>query len=120
MEKQNAPIGGFRVVCLLKNELLPGDTLPFSVEPLSPILECVGTGVTIVGETRRLIVSLPQDLTDLFTDRFTFGMMEESCRLKFDCCSYTIVSFLVFFQSTCWKESRMLLLILKYFFWVMD
>ncbi|VDL23860.1 unnamed protein product [Hymenolepis diminuta] len=85
MEKQNAPIGGFRVVCLLKNELLPGDTLPFSVEPLSPILECVGTGVTIVGETRRLLVSLPQDLTDLFTDRFTFGMMEESCRLKFDC-----------------------------------
>ncbi|VUZ48974.1 unnamed protein product [Hymenolepis diminuta] len=67
MEKQNAPIGGFRVVCLLKNELLP---------------ECVGTGVTIVGETRRLLVSLPQDLTDLFTDRFTFGMMEESCRLN--------------------------------------
>ncbi|KAM3172835.1 hypothetical protein ACTXT7_013723 [Hymenolepis weldensis] len=67
MEKQNGPVGGFRVVCLLKNELLP---------------ECVGTGVTIVGETRRLLVSLPQDLTDLFTDRFTFGMMEESCRLN--------------------------------------
>nr|CDS28568.1 nuclear valosin containing protein [Hymenolepis microstoma] len=67
MEKHNVPIGGFSVVCLLKNELLP---------------ECLGTGVTVVGETRRLFASLPQDVTDLFTDRFTFGMMEESCRLN--------------------------------------
>ncbi|KAM7536042.1 hypothetical protein Aperf_G00000103905 [Anoplocephala perfoliata] len=67
IEKHNAPIGGFRVVCLLKEELLP---------------ECIGTGVTVVGETRRLFASLPQDVTDLFTHRFTFGMMEESCRLS--------------------------------------
>nr|CDS23090.1 nuclear valosin containing protein [Echinococcus granulosus] len=67
MEKQNVPVGTFRVVCLLKNELLT---------------ECVGTGIVVVGETRRLIASLPQDVTDLFTHRFTFGMMEESCRLS--------------------------------------
>ncbi|EUB56317.1 VCP-like ATPase [Echinococcus granulosus] len=67
MEKQNVPVGTFRVVCLLKNELL---------------IECVGTGIVVVGETRRLIASLPQDVTDLFTHRFTFGMMEESCRLS--------------------------------------
>ncbi|VDO05246.1 unnamed protein product [Rodentolepis nana] len=79
MEKHTVPIGGFRVACLLKNELLPGET---SLPASSPILECLGTGVIVVGETRRLLASLPQEVTDLFTDRFTFGMMEESCRLN--------------------------------------
>ncbi|VUZ40894.1 unnamed protein product, partial [Hymenolepis diminuta] len=65
LEKVNGPTGIFRVVCLLKNELLP---------------ESVGSGVAIVGETRNLIASLPQDVSELFKDRFTFGMMEESCR----------------------------------------
>ncbi|KAM3188424.1 hypothetical protein ACTXT7_000250 [Hymenolepis weldensis] len=65
LEKVNGPTGVFRVVCLLKNELLP---------------ESVGSGVAIVGETRNLIASLPQDVSELFKDRFTFGMMEESCR----------------------------------------
>ncbi|KAL5962939.1 Katanin p60 ATPase-containing subunit A1 [Taenia solium] len=54
MEKHNAPVGTFRVVSLLKNELLT---------------ECVGTGIVVVGETRKLIASLPQDVTDLFTHR---------------------------------------------------
>lgn len=48
------------------------------------VLECVGTGIVVVGETRKLIASLPQDVTDVFTHRFTFGMMEESCRLRLD------------------------------------
>ncbi|VDM16078.1 unnamed protein product [Hydatigera taeniaeformis] len=67
MEKHNSPVGAFRVTCLLKNELLT---------------ECIGTGIVVVGETRKLTASLPQDVTDLFTHRFTFGMMEESCRLS--------------------------------------
>nr|CDS28195.1 nuclear valosin containing protein [Hymenolepis microstoma] len=67
LEKTSGPTAAFRVVCLLKNELLP---------------ESVGSGVVIVGETRRLIASLPQDVSELFRDRFTFGMMEESCRMS--------------------------------------
>ncbi|VDO12437.1 unnamed protein product [Rodentolepis nana] len=65
LEKATGSTAAFRVVCLLKNELLP---------------ESVGSGVAIVGETRKLIASLPQDVSELFRDRFTFGMMEESCR----------------------------------------
>uniref|UniRef100_A0A5K3FDT1 AAA domain-containing protein n=2 Tax=Mesocestoides corti TaxID=53468 RepID=A0A5K3FDT1_MESCO len=67
MEKQNAPAGSFRVTCLLKSQLLS---------------ECVGAGVAVVGETRSLLASLPQPVTDLFTNRITFGMMEEKCRLS--------------------------------------
>lgn len=43
-------------------------------------VESVGSGVAVVGETRNLIAGLPQDVSELFKDRFTFGMMEESCR----------------------------------------
>ena len=75
------PAGTFRVVSLLKNDLLAGSCI-ILYSFYSLIVECIGTGVVIVGETRRLIASLPQDVTDLFTHRFTFGMMEESCRFK--------------------------------------
>lgn len=36
--------------------------------------------MVVVGETRKLVAGLAQDVADLFKDRFTFGMMEESCR----------------------------------------
>uniref|UniRef100_A0A0X3P8Z3 Nuclear valosin-containing protein-like n=1 Tax=Schistocephalus solidus TaxID=70667 RepID=A0A0X3P8Z3_SCHSO len=67
MEKQSAPSGTFRLTCLLKSQLLP---------------DCIGSGVVVVGETRNLLASLPQPVTDLFTHRITFGMMEEKCRLS--------------------------------------
>ncbi|KAL7060952.1 hypothetical protein AAHC03_09320 [Spirometra sp. Aus1] len=67
MEKQSAPSGTFRLTCLLKSQLLP---------------DCIGSGIVVVGETRNLLASLPQPVTDLFTHRLTFGMMEEKCRLS--------------------------------------
>ncbi|VDN13319.1 unnamed protein product, partial [Dibothriocephalus latus] len=67
MEKQSAPSGTFRLTCLFKSQLLP---------------DCIGSGVVVVGETRNLLASLAQPVTDLFTHRLTFGMMEEKCRLS--------------------------------------
>ncbi|KAL3311133.1 hypothetical protein Ciccas_010289 [Cichlidogyrus casuarinus] len=65
MEKHSIPVGQFRLTCLLKSQLLK---------------ELIGSGVILVGETRSLFANLPQSILDLFTQRITFGMMEEVAR----------------------------------------
>ncbi|VDP91787.1 unnamed protein product [Echinostoma caproni] len=67
MEKSTAPVGTFRLTCLLKSQLLK---------------DLVGSGVVLVGETRSLLASLPQSIVDLFTQRITFGMLREEHRLN--------------------------------------
>ncbi|CAH8446709.1 unnamed protein product [Schistosoma intercalatum] len=67
MEKHSSPVGTFRLTCLLKSQLLK---------------DMVNSGVVLIGETRSLLASLPQSILDLFTQKLTFGMLNEAHRLR--------------------------------------
>ncbi|CAH8832879.1 unnamed protein product [Trichobilharzia szidati] len=67
MEKHSSPVGTFRLTCLLKSQILRDMT---------------NSGVVLIGETRCLLASLPQSILDLFTQKLTFGMLNETHRLN--------------------------------------
>lgn len=46
------------------------------------ISDMVNSGVVLIGETRSLLASLPQSILDLFTQKLTFGMLNEAHRLR--------------------------------------
>ncbi|VEL27862.1 unnamed protein product [Protopolystoma xenopodis] len=67
MEKHSIPVGSFRATCALKSYFLK---------------DCMNSAIVVIGETRSLQASLPSSISDLFTERITFGMMDELLRTK--------------------------------------
>ncbi|CAH8437697.1 unnamed protein product [Heterobilharzia americana] len=61
------PCRTFRLTCLLKSQILR---------------DMINSGVVLIGETRCLLASLPQSILDLFTQKLTFGMLNETHRLN--------------------------------------